>query len=345
MRRSSSPVGPLIAVALLCAAAPVRADDIRHDDQTQVAPGTVAGSGDAELQLRGSVDGSAWSFLETPSQKVQVEDLPPPVAPVAGLDGDVASKPLSAEERDRLSQALLLDAHDPVAAAREMRLRKAAGLKSNGFEVSKTGNAGDVSTVIFKQPIAPETGDWKARVGADLAVAPDASAGWSPDNPLRVQRNGRAANAAWASVDVHEFATVDARVNPAGEQGLLATTLKRSMPVGSHLSMTLQSRTSMTETFGRGTTTSDIPLMALPSSDGTTTSRVWGQENSARFNILATGTTLGAGVSSSSTDPVTHNTLSAEQKLYGPLSVSTSIHDVGKVDESRSVRARARFSW
>jgi hypothetical protein len=85
--------------------------------------------------------------------------------------------------------------------------------------------------------------------------------------------------------------------------------------------------------------------MALPLSDGTTTSRVWGQENTARVNILATGTTFGAGVSASSTDPLTHNTLSAEQKLYGPLSVSTSIYDVGKEGESRSVSARAKFNW
>lgn len=341
MRRSSSPVGPLIAVALLCAAAPVRADGIRHDIGIQATPGDAEPTG----ELYGSVDASAWSFLETPDPTVQVEELPPPVAPSAGLDGNAADKPLSAEERDRLGQALLFDAHDPAAAARALRARKAAGAKSNGFEVSKTGHNGGVSTVVFKQPIAPETGGWKARVGAELGMAADAAAGWSPDNPLRVQRNARGANAAWASVDVHEVATVDARVNPAGEQGLLATTLKRSMPIGSHLSMTLQSRTSMTETFGRGMATSDIPLMVLPSSDGTTTSRIWGQENSARFNILATGTTLGAGVSSISTDPVTHNTLSAEQKLYGPLSVSTSIHDVGKEGESRSVSARARFNW
>lgn len=339
MRRSTSPVGPLIAVALLCAATPVRAEDIHHNTGVQAVPGDAEPAG----EVYGSVDASAWSFLETPDPAVQVEDLPPPVAPVAGLDGNVSDQPLSAEERDRLSQALLFDARDPVAAARALRARKATGLKSNSFEISKTGHGG-VSTVVFKQPIAPETGGWKARLGAELGMT-DANAGWTPDNPLRVQRNARGANAAWASVDVREIATVDARVNPAGEQGLLATTLKRSMPIGSHLSMTLQSRTSMTETFGRGMTTSDIPLMVLPSSDGTTTSRVWGQENSARFNILATGTTLGAGVSSSSTDPVTHNSLSAEQKLYGPLSVSTSIHDVGKEGESRSVSARARFNW
>jgi len=319
MRCSTSPIGPLIAVALLCAAAPARSDE------------------------RGSpISGSPWSFLDASSPTVQVEDLPPPVA---GLDGEVTDKPLSAEERDSLSQALLFDARDPSATTHELRARKTAAFKSSGFEVSKSTHNGGVSSVVFKQPIAPETGGWKARLGAELGMAPDASAGWTPDNPLRVQRNARGANAAWASVNVHEVATVDARVNPAGEQGQLATTLKRSMPIGSHLSMTLRSRTSMTETFGRGLTTSDIPLMALPSSDGTTTSRVWGQENSARLNILATGTTFGAGVSSSSTDPLTHNTLIAEQKLYGPLSVSTSIYDVGMEGESRAVSARAKFNW
>lgn len=340
MRRSTSPVGPLIAVALLCAATPLRAEGIYRDGEAQAAAdiGHAAPSG----EVYGSVDASAWSFLETPDPTVQVEDLPPPVA---GLDGNVSDQPLSAEERDRLGRALLFDAHDPGAAARALRARKAAHLKSDHLEVSRTKHADGVSAVVFKQPIAPESGGWKARLGAELGMVPEANAGWTPDNPLRVQRNARGANAAWASVDVHEIATVDARVNPAGEQGLLATTLKRSMPIGSNLSMTLQSRTSMTESFGRGMTTFDIPMMALPSSDGTTTSRVWGQENTARVNILATGTTFGAGVSASSTDPLTHNTLSAEQKLYGPLSVSTSIYDVGKEGESRSVSARAKFNW
>ncbi|HWK93948.1 MAG TPA: hypothetical protein VNR39_00860 [Pseudolabrys sp.] len=296
-------------------------------------------------ELRGSVDASAWSFLETPDRTVQVEDLPLPVAPVAGLGVTSSDKPLSEEERNSIGQALQFEPPDPGAAARELKARKAAAAKSNSLEVSRNKHSDGLSTVVFNKPIAPDAGPWKARVGADLGMAPDANSGWTPDNPLRVQRSARSANAAWASVDVHELATVDARVNPAGEQGVLATTLKRSMPIGSHLSMTVQSRTSMTETFGRGMTTFDIPMMALPSSDGTIASRVWGQENSARFNILATGTTFGAGVSSSSTDPVTHNTLMAEQKLYGPLSVSTSIYDVGKEGESRSVRARAKFNW
>lgn len=329
MRRSTSPVGPLMAIALLCAAGtgPAFGDDIPAGD------------------LRGSVDMSAWGFLAPQTSAVEAADLPPPIAPVAGLDGAPAQKPLSAEEFDALGEALMFDPDDRKAAARALRARKAVDTKTTGLEVSRNTGAYGSSTVIFKQPIAPPAGDWKARLGAELGTVADTGNNVSPNNPLRVRHDARGANAAFASVDVHDIATLDARVNPASEQGVVATTFKRSLPIGSAVSMTLQSRTSMTETFGRGLATSDIPLMALPASDGTTTPRVWGQENTARFNVLSTGTSFGAGVSSSSTDPVTHNTLSAEQKLYGPVSVSTAITDVGQAWANKSVTARAKFNW
>lgn len=348
MRRSSSPVGPLIAVALLCVALPARADDADAGQPSlaEVATsGAASSDGGADELLRGSVeDPSTWNFLKRQSA-IHVEDLPAP-SPVTPASADVlADKPLNDDERDKLGAALLFDGADRAAAARTLKLRKAAEAKAHALEVSRTSQGDGSSTVVFNKPIAPNAGSWKARLGADLGMAGESSVGATPNNPLRVQRDARGANAAWASVDVHEFATVDARVSPASEQGMLATTFKRSLPIGSNLSMTLQSRTSMTESYGRGMTTSDIPLMALPASDGTITPRMWGQENSARLKILATGTTFGAGVSSSSTEKVTHNILSAEQRLYGPLSVSTSVTDAGRTGESRSLSARAKFNW
>jgi hypothetical protein len=87
-------------------------------------------------------------------------------------------------------------------------------------------------------------------------------------------------------------------------------------------------------------------MVALPVNDAAAVgSRVWGQENSAKFNIPATGTSFAAGVSANSADTVSHNTLSAEQKVYGPLQVSTSITDVGQSGESKSVNARFKFNW
>ena len=73
--------------------------------------------------------------------------------------------------------------------------------------------------------------------------------------------------------------------------------------------------------------------------------RVFGNENTAKLDILPTGTTLAAALSSSSTDPVTHNTLSAEQKLFGPLNVTTAVTDVGQSSESKSISARVKLTW
>jgi hypothetical protein len=93
-------------------------------------------------------------------------------------------------------------------------------------------------------------------------------------------------------------------------------------------------------------TASDIPLRIAPVGEpAQPESRVWGNENIAKLDILSTGTTLGAGLSSTSTDPVTHNRLSAEQKIYGPLGVTTAVTDFGRPGESKSVNARLKLTW
>jgi len=88
-----------------------------------------------------------------------------------------------------------------------------------------------------------------------------------------------------------------------------------------------------------------MPLMALPPSTAPTSPQVFGNERAMKFNILPTGTTLGAGMTTASNDPVTHNTLSAEQKLYGPLQVTTAITDFGQTTSSKKVSAGFRLNW
>jgi hypothetical protein len=48
---------------------------------------------------------------------------------------------------------------------------------------------------------------------------------------------------------------------------------------------------------------------------------------------------------SASNDPVTHNTLSAEQKLYGPLQVTTAVTDFGQTTSSKSIGAGFELHW
>ncbi|MFA6267243.1 MAG: hypothetical protein WC670_16185 [Pseudolabrys sp.] len=347
MRLSTSPVGPLSAIALSIALL-IGAGAAHAEELQQIATGEQAVSPD---DLRGSVDGSAWAFLypqeSDQGSSVEARDLPAPQTTVAAPDDSAPEKPLSAEERARLSEALTFEPLEFGAALKKpRRVRSLINQDANRFDVTRSQRPDGSSTVVFKKPIAPVAGEWNAKVGADLGMVADSGYGASERNPLRVARDAQDANAAWASVDVHEFATVDARVNPGSDQGVVATTFKRSMPIGSTLSMTLQSRTSVTETFRSGTaTSSDIPMMVLPSGDGTTAQRVWDQDSTAKLNILSTGTTLGAGVSSNSTDTIAHNILMAEQNVYGPLQVSTSITDPGQTGESKSVNARLKFHW
>ena len=88
-----------------------------------------------------------------------------------------------------------------------------------------------------------------------------------------------------------------------------------------------------------------LPVMALGDSQPPPAPRcAWDDQPSVKFDILPTGTTLSAGVSRAPA-PIRwlHNTLSADQKLYGPLHVSTAVTDVGETTENKSVTARFKF--
>ena len=73
--------------------------------------------------------------------------------------------------------------------------------------------------------------------------------------------------------------------------------------------------------------------------------RLFSTDNSLELNILATGTTLAAGTSSVTGDPVMHNRLSARQKIYGPLNVTGSIYDPGQPTSNMSITAGMNVTW
>jgi hypothetical protein len=50
-------------------------------------------------------------------------------------------------------------------------------------------------------------------------------------------------------------------------------------------------------------------------------------------------------MTTASNDPVTHNTFSAEQKLYGPLQVTTTVTDFGQMTSSKSITAGFKLHW
>ena len=272
------------------------------------------------------------------------QEAPPAVAPAANEE---PATPLSPEDSaliaNALGQGLLFDA-EKLSPERTVTLRTRRKPQQPQLDVSRTDRPDGSSTVAIKKPLPTE---WNTKIGADLGLAADQSGIYSPNNPLRVTRASGGTGAAWASVGVPDIATVDARVDPANDTGRLATTFTRAIPVGRTFGVTLKSSYSVTESFGQPQPApSEVPLMAAPASEpGAPVPQVWGQQNVAKLDILPSGTTLAAGLSTTSTDPVTHNTLSAEQKVYGPLRVTTAMTDVGLPGESKSISARFKLNW
>lgn len=252
----------------------------------------------------------------------------------------VPEAPLTAEESALLSNALMFD---PAALATPPKKPlRIPGSSDKGYEVKRTEKLDGSSTVVVKQPLQTE---WDNSVGGDLGPA-NSGASAAYDHPLPTTRDSSGASSAWASLGVPHVGSVDARVDPSNEQGKVGGTLKQSIPFGGRFAVTLQDTYSVTETAAQPSSgPNDLPMLTLPPAANPMSPQVYGNEKVVKFNVLPTGTTLGAGVTTASNDPVSHNTLSAEQKLYGPLQVTTAVTDFGQSTSNKSITAGFKLHW
>jgi hypothetical protein len=295
----------------------------------------------------------ACAFAALPAAQAQdIRITAPTAASPSSNPADATTQPLTPDESALLGQALLFDPADLAATKSARPLRLPTLSKPRHLSVNGTQNPDGTSKVVVKQPLA--TPDFDADVGADLVTAAPPPTRFEPGKPLPGTVDDRGSGAAWASLGVPNLASVDARVDPTNDRGQFGTTLKHSVPLGKDLSVTLQDTYSVTETFSQPTTTtaigpSGLPLMAPPlpttASESQGPTEVYGSEKSVKLDIHRTGTTLGAGFRSASNDPVTHNTLSADQKLFGALHVTTAVSDIGQPVTNKSITAGFKLDW
>ena len=274
-------------------------------------------------------------------------------APAPSFAADDAQKPLTSEESDMLGRALVFDPAT-LAGNRPPRTLKLPGLsKSAALDVKNTDKPDGSSSVAIKQPLTIDNADVDSNVGADVNVAAPPPSVYQPRGPLPGgTTNDPGSAAAWASVGLSNLASVDARVDPSNDQGKIGGKLSHAVPVGQDLSITLEDSFSMTESFG-GTATAPAPAttssLAAPPPSATAPSpgpeQVFGSSKSVKFSVAPTGTSFGAGWTTASNDPVAHHTLSADQKLIGPLHVTTSVTDIGQPTENKTITAGFKLDW
>ena len=168
---------------------------------------------------------------ETEAPETAAYDIAPPNAP-----------PLTPDESAQLAAALQFDAAG--TAQKPARSLKTPSLSQPAsVDVTRSDSPDGSSTYTVKRALPA----LDAKVGADLGTGAAPSPYYVPDRPITTA--DRNTGAAWASVDVDNQASIDARVDPTADQGRLATTLHRSVPVGRHLSLTLQNSSGVTQTL------------------------------------------------------------------------------------------------
>jgi hypothetical protein len=271
----------------------------------------------------------------------------PPVesADLLIADQPPAGPPLDAATAATLGQAL---SFDPAALAPDATAKTLAipDLKPAALDVSGNDTPDGSSSIAIKQPLP--TTDWDSKVGVDLKTAAP-TVTYQPGEPLPGAQSDNS-GAAWASVGLPNLASLDARVDAGSDQGRFGTTLQHSMPLGGNFSFTLRDSFAASDSLGVMEQTpsalAGLPMMALPqTSTSASTDPVWSNQPGVKLDILSTGTTLAANLASSSSDPVTHNTLSAQQRIYGPLHVTTSVTDLGEATVNQSITAELKLNW
>ena len=259
-------------------------------------------------------------------------------AAVGAAEGAAADAPLTPDESATLARALTFDPN-VLGEAKPLRMPGLSG--ATGLAANRTDNADGSSMLTVKQTLPLDSA--ALNVGVDLAAPAAAQAG-QPWPGLPADDAG----SAWASLGMADLASLDLRADPAHEQGRFGGTFKHSIPLGKDFSVTLADSYAVTQTL----TASAAPVVSAapipstaPIASTAPQSQVWDSAKTLKFDVSPTGTSFSAGVTTASNDPVTHNTLSADQKIYGPLHVTTAVNDLGEPTESKSITAGLKLNW
>ena len=269
-------------------------------------------------------------------------------APLAQPTDDETIKPegdpLTPAEDETLSRALLFGTTTTLFADAPAKALKLPGQgKAPGVDINSTDKDDGSGTVNVKRVWSS---DLDAKVGADFNVAPPPPETYQPNKPMPGSAAASSNSAAWASLGLDNLASVDARVSQGNDEGKLGTTLQRSVPFGSRFSVTVHDTYSLREAFAtQNSAPAGLPIMTLPQQSVSGSTPVYSNDRGVKFNILPTGTTLSAGLANVSNDPITHNSLSADQQVYGPLHVTTSVNDLGTTIESKKITAALKLNW
>jgi hypothetical protein len=258
----------------------------------------------------------------------------------------VAEAPADANDPDLINpeldwSQLNVDAYVLMTAPASKARQASQALQAGDVSWSSRDKPNGAAVLSVKQPLSPIL---DARIGADMTVTrqPPTLTG-SELLSEKLANGGRppqSSCAAWAAITapgvgaIWDKTAVEARLDPAQEQGKLGTSLSKSLSLGEQYSLTLQN----------GYNVIQQGVIALPGS-AVRPVRSYETEQSAKLSIADTGTSLTAGQTLSSTDERWLRKVGAEQKLFDGISISGSVGETAQGTTSKSLSAGFKRSW
>lgn len=207
---------------------------------------------------------------------------------------------------------------------------------------NRTENPDGSTALTVKQPLPTA---WDTKVGVDFGLpAATPSPLMTPERLVAGTTANQSSGIAWMNTTAPALdlplgwdkASLDARFDPLQDQSKFGTRFSRSLPVGEDMSVTMESGFAITH----------LRSQPLPSDLSTgQTINIFDTERLAKLNFLATGTSFGAGSRKSSADDVWLNSLSAEQKLFGGISITGTVSETLEGDTSKSLTAGFKRTW
>lgn len=178
---------------------------------------------------------------------------------------------------------------------------------------------------------------WASGVVSQLGVDSVGSqpAAWPQPGTAPAPASGTAwANALIPGMGLLDQTTLDARLDPDGDQRKFGARFQKSFAVHPELSVTLQNAYGVSQSFAPQTITGVAPP-----------AQVFDSEQLAKLNVLNFGTSVFAGTKQSSSDERKLHSFGAEQSLLGGVSVSGAVSENTTGGHDRSLTARFKRSW
>lgn len=180
------------------------------------------------------------------------------------------------------------------------------------------------------------------KFGVDFGVASNSIAP-DPAKLMGTPGNGNTGSA-WATLAMPmspfglDRAALDAKLDSAQDSGKVGVALSRKLPINDSLALTLKNSYGVTST------------MAAPQNDsvpsiGSSMTQSYETNRTLRLDLPQSSTAFSAGEQLSTMDDKWLRSFSAEQKVYGPLSITGSVSETSAGVLDKVIKAGFKKTW